>query len=230
MLSAVLYLKVFYESLTAESEEDGIVQTDFNVSGVILAAGKSTRMGQDKLLLPFKGKPIVEHVIAAARNSLLREVIVVVPCGYDISCLDMCDCKVVTSPNREMGQAESVKAGLAAIAEGSKGCAVMLGDLPLLTSHSINRLLQTFAIQPEKWVIPMSKGKRGNPVIIPARWFEEVSNLSGDAGARQLFSRPEALLHFMEADDAGFYFDIDTVEQYQKLLSHYEEEFTAVNK
>lgn len=216
--------------LTVEAEEDEIVQTDFSVSGVILAAGQSTRMGQDKLLLPFRGKPIVEHVIAAARNSILREVIIVVPCGYDTSSLDMSGCKVVTSPNRKMGQAESVKAGLAAIAKDSNGCAVMLGDLPLLTCHSINRLLQAFASRPDQWVIPMSKGKRGNPVIIPARWFEEVLKLSGDAGARQLFSRPEASLHFMEEDDPAFYFDVDTAAQYQKLLSQYDEECIAVNK
>ena len=200
------------------------MQSDIKISGVVLAAGQSTRMGRDKLLLPFRGKTILEHVIAAACNSLLSEVIVVVPCSYDTSCLDMSGCKVVTSPNREMGQAESVKAGLAAIAQDCDGCAVMLGDLPLLTPDSINRLVQTFANRSEQWVIPMNNGKRGNPVIIPARWFGEVFKLSGDAGARQLFSRPEALLHFMEADDVGFYFDVDTVEQYQKLLLQYGEE------
>lgn len=194
-----------------------------NLAGIILASGTSTRMGKDKLALPFKGKPLVQHVIDAARESLLHSVTIVLPENSNLeSQLDISGCEVVYSKRRKEGQAESLKTGIRSLAEETQGAMTLLGDLPLLTSGAINHLVHAFWQEPKHWVIPMRNGRRGNPVTIPKEWFGNVLELKGDTGARPLLVEPSLPVRLIEIDEAGPFFDIDTKRQYDLLLTHYD--------
>ncbi|SIN74593.1 nucleotidyltransferase family protein [Halodesulfovibrio marinisediminis] len=193
------------------------------IAGIILAAGTSTRMGKDKLSLPFKGKPLVQHVIDAARKSLLDSAIVVLPENSALEALlDLTDCEVVYSRKRLEGQAESLKTGLQSLSETTQGAMTLLGDLPLLTSDAINHLIHAFWQAPHHWIIPMRNGRRGNPVTIPKKWFGNVLELKGDTGARPLLIEPSLPVRLIEMDEVGPFFDIDTTRQYDLLLTHYD--------
>lgn len=193
-----------------------------NVSGVILAAGQASRMGRDKLSLPFRGLPILQHVVNAARNSTLRDVTVVLPKGSELRrTVDLSGCNVVTSVHRDMGQAESLKTGLRSVIDTADGCMALLGDQPLITTSAIDMLVGAFTQQPECWVAPVQEGMRGNPITIPSTWFPKVFELEGDTGARPLLGSPGLALRLVRIHEVGPFIDVDTEEQYQRLLTNY---------
>lgn len=194
-----------------------------HVSGVILAAGKASRMGSDKLSLPFRGLPMLQHVINAARRSILSEVTVVFPPDSELKrCVDLHGCDIGISKERELGQAESLKAGLRTVKDHSDGCMVLLGDQPLLTSGTINRLVWAFSQHPECWVAPVQEDMRGNPLIIPSAWYPKVLELEGDTGARPLLASPGLALRLVRINEVGPFIDVDNPYQYQRLLDNYE--------
>ncbi|MCJ2164729.1 MULTISPECIES: nucleotidyltransferase family protein [unclassified Pseudodesulfovibrio] len=194
-----------------------------NVSGIILAAGKAARMGRDKLSLPFRGLPLLQHVVNAARNSALQDVTVVLPKGAELRrTVDLSGCNVVTSVHRDMGQAESLKTGLRSVMDHADGCMALLGDQPLITASAIDMLIGAFAQQPECWVAPVQEGMRGNPITIPSSWFPKVFELEGDTGARPLFGSPGLALRLVRIHEVGPFIDVDTEQQYQRLLANYD--------
>ncbi|SDK36042.1 molybdenum cofactor cytidylyltransferase [Maridesulfovibrio ferrireducens] len=192
-------------------------------SGIILAAGSATRMGRDKLSLPFRGIPMVQHVINAARESQLNDVTVVLPCDSELEkILDLEGCTVVTSPDRKQGQAESFKAGLRHVKDHTQGAMFFLGDQPLITSETIDRLVWAFSQEPECWVAPIQEGMRGNPITIPASWFDRALELKGDTGARPLLAAQGLALRLVRIHEVGPFLDVDTDTEYQQLLKHYD--------
>ncbi len=194
-----------------------------HVSGVILAAGKASRMGRDKLSLPFRGLPLLQHVINAARQSCLKDVTVVMPKDSALEqTLDLSGCDVVTATHRDLGQAESLQSGLRNVMDNARGCMVMLGDQPLLTSETIDMLVEAYAQQPECWVAPVQEGMRGNPITIPSEWFPKVFELEGDTGARPLLGSPGLALRLVRIHEVGPFIDVDTEQEYQHLLNRYD--------
>lgn len=193
------------------------------ISGIILAAGTSTRMGRDKLSLPFRGKPIVQHVIDAARDSLLETVTVVLPEQSELEdLLDLNGCEIVYSKERTKGQAESLKTGISSVKNHAQGAMALLGDLPLITPGVINHLVWAFSQEPHNWVIPMQEGMRGNPITIPSQWFDNVMELQGDIGARALLATPRLPIRLVKINEIGPFIDVDTEQQYQMLLKRYD--------
>lgn len=198
-------------------------QTIARVSGVILAAGKGTRMGRDKLSMLFRGKPMLQHAIDAARRSLLRDVTVVLPEDSELERkLDLTGCTVAVSPHRELGQAESLKAGLGQVKGHAEGCMVLLGDQPLITAETLDSLVWAFSQQPECWVAPVQESMRGNPITIPSAWFPRVFELEGDTGARPLLASPGVALRLVRINEVGPFIDVDTEDEYQRLLKRYD--------
>lgn len=194
-----------------------------NVSGVILAAGTASRMGRDKLSLPFRGLPMLQHVVNAARESCLKNVTVVIPRDTGLeSAVDLAGCNVVCSPHRKLGQIESLQSGLRYVMDDSDGCMVLLGDQPLITAKTIDMLAGAFAQQPECWVAPVQEDMRGNPIIIPSSWYPKVFELEGDTGARPLLASPGVALRLVRIHEVGPFIDVDTELEYQRLLEKYE--------
>jgi len=194
-----------------------------NVSGVILAAGQASRMGRDKLSLPFRGLPLLQHIVNAARQSTLKDVTVVLPKDSGLEqAVDLTGCSIVTSVHRDMGQAASLQTGLRDVMDHADGCMVLLGDQPLITSTTINMLIGAFEQQPECWIAPVQEGMRGNPITIPSAWFSKVFELEGDTGARPLLASPGLALRLVRINEIGPFMDVDTEHQYQRLLEKHE--------
>ncbi|WP_422370364.1 NTP transferase domain-containing protein [Hoeflea sp.] len=162
------------------------------VSVVLLAAGRSSRMGEaagHKLLARFDGEPLIRRMTRVALASKARATVVVT--GHradDISQhLDDLDAKVVVNPDYASGMASSLKTGLDALDDNAGGALILLGDMPALTAEHLDALIDAFAESGGTAVIRASDGeRRGNPVILPRAAFAEVGSLSGDVGARVL--------------------------------------------
>jgi molybdenum cofactor cytidylyltransferase len=185
-----------------------------NVAAIILAAGRSTRMGgPNKLLAELNGKPLVRIVAEQALASKATSVIVVT--GHQAEQVEQAllglTISVVHNPDFAEGLAGSVKTGIAAVPAEADGVVVCLGDMPLIDAQLIDRLIEAFA--PDRGALialPVSDGRRGNPVLWSRRFFGELMTLDGDIGARHLIARhAEAVAEVLVEGHAAF-LDIDT--------------------
>jgi molybdenum cofactor cytidylyltransferase len=186
------------------------------LAAVVLAAGRSTRMGgPNKLLADIEGAPLVRRVAEAASAANLAEIVVVT--GHEREKVEAAlaglPVRFVHNPRYADGISTSIKAGLGALGDGAAGALVCLGDMPGLATELIQRLAGAFA--PDKGkdiVIPVRGGRRGNPVLIGRRHFGAIKKLTGDVGARELIqARPDAVTE-IEVGDDGAFVDLDTPE------------------
>jgi molybdenum cofactor cytidylyltransferase len=191
------------------------------ISGIILAAGSSTRMGRTKQLLPFKNTTLLGQVMENARAAALHEIIVVL--GHDADTisktLDFSGITVIRNPDYLNGQSTSLVKGIEKVSRASDAAMFLLADQPLVTPGLINRLLEAFNTRPAPIVIPCYQGQRGNPVIIARRLFHQLSALSADTGARALFDRFKDHLLKVSVPDDSILVDVDTPDAYETLLS-----------
>jgi molybdenum cofactor cytidylyltransferase len=184
------------------------------VAAIVLAAGRSTRMGgPNKLLAELSGKKLVRIAAEQALASKASEVIVVTGHQAELveQALEGLNVKFVRNPDFAGGLASSVKAGIAAVSEQADGALICLGDMPLIHAELIDRLIEAFA--PDRGnliVVPSAEGRRGNPVLWSRRFFSELMTLDGDIGARHLLSKHgEAVAEVPVEGDSAF-LDIDT--------------------
>jgi molybdenum cofactor cytidylyltransferase len=184
------------------------------LAAIVLAAGRSTRMGgPNKLLAEINGRPLVRIAVEQALASRARPVIVVT--GHQrervAAALAGLDVVVVHNPDFAHGLSTSLKAGIAAVPADADGAIVCLGDMPQVDAGLIDRLLASF--DPEKGalvVVPTIDGKRGNPVVWSRRFFAELGAIDGDIGARHVIaSSPEAVVEVPMAGK-GALVDVDT--------------------
>ncbi|MFL9826956.1 NTP transferase domain-containing protein [Rhodoplanes sp. SY1] len=185
------------------------------IAAVVLAAGRSTRMGgPNKLLAEIGGRPLVRIVVDAVLASQAGPIVVVTGHQRDRVRAVLANLPVsfVHNPDYAEGLSTSVKAGIAALPEDVDGAIVCLGDMPQVDADLIDRLIAAF--DPEKGaliVIPTVEGKRGNPVVWSRRFFAELGRLTGDIGARNLISAyQEAVAEVPAAAAAAT--DVDTAE------------------
>jgi len=191
------------------------------VAGIILAAGASSRMGKTKQLLPFRGQTILECVVDNALKSSLHHIIVVIGHNADIlePLLTDKEVTIVRNPQFIQGQSTSIKAGLEAVTEEYDAAVFLLGDQPLVTPEIINLILDGFETSLSPIVLPVFKGKRGNPVLFSRETFQRLATLKDDCGARPLFEAYVERIFKAPVTSSAIHFDVDTEEDYRQLLS-----------
>jgi molybdenum cofactor cytidylyltransferase len=190
------------------------------IGAVILAAGNSSRMrsaeqGINKLLQPLSGRPMLRHVAEAALASAISDVIVVT--GNEKAGVTMAlrglPVTFADNPNYSKGLSTSLISGLNAMPEDCDGAVILLGDMPAVDSHLLDRLIAAFDPSEDRAIIVAShEGRRGNPVLWARRFFPEIRELSGDVGARALFAPYAGLICEIEAGSDAPLTDIDTEE------------------
>lgn len=189
------------------------------ITGIILAAGLSRRMGTVKSLLPFGDALLLDRVIDNAHQSELASLIVVL--GHEAErvreSIDFKESRVIFNPDYRMGQSSSLRAGLGAVPDDSDGAMFLLGDQPFVGSKIIDGLIRAFKEQPSHLIIPTWCGKRGNPVLAHRSIFHMIRGITGDTGARVLFHSLKEQMREVEVADPGIHLDVDTIEDYRKL-------------
>jgi molybdenum cofactor cytidylyltransferase len=191
------------------------------VAAVILAAGGSSRMGQPKQLLPLDGKPILQHVIDAAKASRLGEIVIVLGAEAEAvrAALRLPErARTTVNADHGQGQSTSLRVGLRSLGTNVEAAAILLGDQPHLTTELINRVLEAFADGDRPVARPLytTAGGRalpGHPVVLSREVWPEVEELSGDQGARALLAQHEHWLLEVTAEGEPPP-DIDTREDY----------------
>jgi molybdenum cofactor cytidylyltransferase len=194
-----------------------------SVEGIILAAGLSTRMGRQKLLIEVGGIPVIQRVVRAALESYLdRLTLVTGPSNSELLQSLGPDAKserllIAVNDHPEQGMSSSLKTGMVSLTKEASGVTLILADQPLLTSAIINKLLDEFRKQTDRIVAPLVEGRRSNPVIFPANLFPELEMVTGDAGGRSVLQRHAARVVGIEM--GGYYndIDLDTADDLQRI-------------
>lgn len=189
------------------------------VTGIILAAGFSKRMGTEKLLLPVDGVPMIESVIRAASHGGLGEIIFVYRRQALKAIGEKYNLKTVYNGVAEEGQSTSVKAGVAAASTEAEGYLFFVGDQVFLTASVIDQLLAVFRQNPQTIVVPVYKGKRGNPVLFPKKLRGELMEIEGDQGGRTLLEKYKEEITWVPIEIEGGEMDVDTLESYEAVLN-----------
>lgn len=189
------------------------------IAAVVLAAGTSSRLGVPKQMLEYQGRSVLALVVKNLLETSVGRVVVVLGHraeelagileGYPVE-------KVVNGRYAE-GQSTSVKAGLAALGGSAEAIIFVLGDQPLVKPRTVRLLIERYSLS-GGIVAPYYRGQRGNPVLFSRRFFSEIEALKGDAGAREIIGRHPESLSRVDVDDPGVLFDIDTWEDYRKLI------------
>jgi molybdenum cofactor cytidylyltransferase len=185
------------------------------VDAIVLAAGRSSRMGgPNKLMALFDGRPLVRRTVDAARASRAGEVVVVTGHQQEriAAALTGANARQVHNPDFPTGLASSLKAGVRALSPQADGALIMLGDMPGVGAADLDRLIGAFAKTGGAAIVRATHdGKRGNPVILPKAVFIEVLKLEGDTGARHIVESEGNPVIDVESG-AGASVDVDTPE------------------
>ncbi|RMH95188.1 MAG: nucleotidyltransferase family protein, partial [Calditrichaeota bacterium] len=172
------------------------------------------------LLLPFRGKTVLETTVETVLEIPFREVVVVT--GHDRAAvealLESHPVRVVHNSRYPEGMGASLRVGVAA-AEGSAGVMILPGDMPLIRRETLLALCRAFAgaTLSAPIVVPVHGGRRGNPVVFSPEYREALLGISGDRGAKAILrAHPRAVVE-VEVDDPGIFIDVDTPEDYHAL-------------
>ena len=186
------------------------------IAAIVLAAGIASRYRAadpaiaTKLIAELDGVPLVRHVAMAALGGSARPVLVVTGHAAEAVAvaLDGLDVRLVPNPDFAGGLATSLKAGVAALPATVLGVLVLLGDMPGVGPALLDRLIAAFEAHPEtEAVVPVHRGRRGNPVLLARALFGAVHGLDGDEGARRLLA--DARVCEIEIADPAVVIDID---------------------
>lgn len=202
----------------SESSSSGL-----KIAAVILAAGQSSRMGRNKLLLDWHGKPILSHVLDQVAKVSFAEMVLVT--GHQADKIKAAigkrpDLTIIEAPEYMAGMAASLKAGIKALSTSSDAALFILGDMPQISSQLLKSLIDAY--KPSEGatiVLPVADGKRGNPVLFDQQFFTEILQLEGDIGARHIIADHAQSVAEVPGVAQEIFSDVDTSEAYQKLLA-----------
>jgi molybdenum cofactor cytidylyltransferase len=193
------------------------------ISAIVLAAGRSTRMGRNKLVLSLDGKPVLQRVLDALKDSKVDETLVVLGGGAEEvrSTVDLGGTKVVVNRRYAQGMSTSIRAGLARVDRSTDAAIIVLGDQPFLSAALVNAVIDAFQAEGAPVVLPVHRGTRGNPVLFARSVFPEIMRIGGDRGAKSVVEAHEDDVLEVKAEDAGAVIDVDTPSDYERatLLS-----------
>jgi len=190
-----------------------------HIAAIILAAGQSRRMGAlNKMTVDVHGKSMVRHVADAVAVSKVNNAVVVTGSNPDEieAVLKGVDCDFAHNADFEEGLSTSLRTGIQSLGEDVGRAIILLGDMPFVESAMIDNLIAASDENPGKIIIATHEGKRGNPVLWPRRFFEELTHIQGDTGARHIIETHRDLVIEVELGEAASV-DIDTKEVLDSL-------------
>ena len=193
-----------------------------NISATILAAGSSQRMGDNKLLLTFQDDTLINVVCKTIIDSYLKPVFVVT--GFEnkkvVESLPKSIDKIVYNKDWSRGMATSINKAISSLPNNIDGNMIVLGDMPLVTVKTINKLHQVFLNNNGNKIIYADYlGKQANPVIFPRKFFDEILHLNGDKGCKKIIYKNRKSSIGVPIDSSEVIFDCDTKDDYSDLVS-----------
>lgn len=194
------------------------------VVGLILAGGRSSRMGAVKPLQNLDGKTAIRWAVDTFKEAGIEDVRVVT--GFHGATLQpvlaASGTATIVNPSPERGMLSSVQAGLREICSEADAFLMLPADIPMVRSRTVNRLLERHRAQPASVIYPVFFGVRGHPPLIPKRCFKAILEAGPENNLRQVLEDFEDTAEEVQCADAGILMDMDTPEDYRAMLRHCE--------
>jgi len=192
---------------------------------ILLAAGRSVRMGQTKQLMPFADSTILEQTIDRYLASNTEKILVVLGYQADEIKRTIADkpVRIITNIAYENGMSTSIIAALKLLDIETEAIMIGLGDQPLIDSRTIDKLIDEYHRQNKGIIIPLYHKKRGHPIIMNIKYKKELLEMTGDAGAREIIHRHQEDTLEVPVTDEGVCVDIDTPDSYQSAVKRWNE-------
>ena len=192
------------------------------IAAIVPAAGMSTRMGRNKLLLAFRDKPLIARAVDTLLESEVDQVVVVL--GHEAdkvkAKLQGRQVTIVENPSYGQGMSTSIRVGLGAVSSDARAIMIYLADQPLLEPEEVNRLIRAFAEAREhnkSIVVPFYRGQRGNPVILDASYKKDILEVVGEVGCKRVIKRNPDKVLVVEMETDHVVRDVDRMEDYEGL-------------
>ncbi len=162
------------------------------IAGIVLAAGASSRFGEQKLLMPLDGKPIVRRTVEMTLASQVEHTVVVLGQEAELMRQALAELPVqcLVNPSYREGMSTSLRAGIGALPAATEAALIVLGDQPGVAPAILDGLIAAYRQSRKPIVVPIYEGgTRGNPVLFDASIFPELLEVTGDQGAREVIAR-----------------------------------------
>jgi molybdenum cofactor cytidylyltransferase len=190
------------------------------IVSLILSAGKSSRMGKAKALLPWHGKSLLQHAVQAARDSNITDIVAVLGSHADELRAEVTQLSIshTLNANWKLGMGSSIKSGVKFIQEQlpeAEGILIQLADQPRINGESLSKLVAQHQANPGKLIVAEYGGSPGVPALFPKDLFAALLKMPDDAGAKKILFQHSTLLVRVSLPEAAQ--DIDTPEQYEQL-------------
>lgn len=185
------------------------------ISAIIMASGFSKRMGENKLLMKYNNKFLIEYTLDVISKCSFNDKIIVTQYKRIKEIGEKLNFKVVINEHANKGQSESIKLGIENC-KVSEGYMFFVGDQPLLNKDDIEKLIEVFNEDTSYIVIPKYKEHYGNPVIYPKKYKKDILNLEGDKGGKSIIKSSDKIKYVNVCEDTLF--DIDYIDDFNNLL------------
>jgi len=188
-----------------------------NLSAIVLAAGRSQRMGSSKPLLPLGGRTVLQQVLLALSAAQPVRTLVVLGVQGEPVAESLADFGVSILWNRaeDSDMVDSLRTALPVLPEEDQGVIVCLGDQPLIAPATYRRLADHYQAHRDAIVQPRCNGRKGHPLLVPGKLLRE---LVAYPTLRDLITAHAPRLQLVDVDDPGILVDMDTPEDYQRIL------------
>jgi molybdenum cofactor cytidylyltransferase len=190
-------------------------------SAIILAAGRSERLGAPKQLLQFRGETLLAHTINEARQASVQSIVVVFGYQFDLlaKTIDINGLQIVKNENWQIGIASSINCGITAlqnIAPLPDAAILMVCDQPFITASLLNDLIKAQKVSGKPIIASKYNDTAGIPVLFHKDLFPELLGLDGDSGAKKIIHKYPDLVTTFPFPKGGI--DIDTLSDYEALI------------
>ena len=192
------------------------------LTAVVLAAGKSSRMGRTKALLPIGAHDtFLSRIVKTFGSAGITDLVVVV--GHDASAVierhrNLPSARFIVNPKFEDGQLSSLVAGLDAVDRKADAALVTLVDLPMFEAATVQAVIDRYRQTHAPIVRPVAGGRHGHPILVSREIFDEIRAANPAAGAKPIVRRHATAAGDVDVADAGAFFDIDTPADYENLI------------
>lgn len=175
------------------------------LAAVILSGGASSRMGSPKALLPYQGRPFLEHLldVISQPEIVVRRVVLGAHAGPIEKAVKLKPGEVVINENWENGQLSSIQAALRSLPAGTDGMLLCLIDHPLISAVLVQDLIHQFYATKRAIILPVCDGRRGHPVIFSADLYDELLRAPLETGARAVVWAHAGEVEEMRTNEEG---------------------------